>query len=200
MKIARRVALEIMEWTEKDGFWYRYGDPTGLKVATEPHHYPAAGYFRPDRSWFQMTLMAYRIFHVTRAIASFRFPSGHVEAVFNDGEIEAAHRTEREDIIVEQFKDKEAACEAALAFWDAFHKGTEMYDSSDPYAVDATKIFGITLAEVTPQLRSRAKTIRMGIEYGASPKKLMDSLNLTPEQVANISREFTETYPHLKGL
>ena len=59
------------------------------------------------------------------------------------------------------------------ALIDAFRKGTDIH------TVTASQVFGVPEAEVTPELRKRAKAVNFGIVYGISDFSLSQDIGVT---------------------
>ncbi|RJQ14172.1 MAG: DNA polymerase I [Nitrospiraceae bacterium] len=60
----------------------------------------------------------------------------------------------------------------------------------DIHTRTATELFGVSAAEVTPEMRRRAKTVNFGIVYGISPYGLSRQLGIPPDE----SRDYIDTY------
>ena len=60
----------------------------------------------------------------------------------------------------------------------------------DIHAHTASLIFGVKESDVTPEMRSIAKTVNFGIIYGMSPYGLSQSLNID----VNKAKEFIDAY------
>jgi DNA polymerase-1 len=72
------------------------------------------------------------------------------------------------------------------AFLEAFRQGEDIHRQT------ASIIFGVPLAEVTPEMRSQAKTINFGTIYGQGPFALSKKLGISNEEArAFIAEYFT---------
>ena len=85
-----------------------------------------------------------------------------------------AHATE-DKILVEAFKNNE-----------------------DIHAETASKVFGVSLEDVTKEMRRRAKAVNFGIIYGQTSYGLSESLGITPGEAKDIITKYFETYPKIK--
>ncbi|MCH7656972.1 MAG: DNA polymerase I [Bacteroidetes bacterium] len=68
----------------------------------------------------------------------------------------------------------------------------------DIHASTAAKIYGISLNEVTKELRGRAKTANFGIIYGISAFGLARRMNLALSDARKFIEEYFKTYPGVK--
>ncbi|RLC65039.1 MAG: DNA polymerase I [Chloroflexi bacterium] len=68
----------------------------------------------------------------------------------------------------------------------------------DIHATTASKIFGIPVAEVTPEMRRNAKTVNFGVVYGMSDYGLEQATNLSREEAAQFISLYFEKYPGVK--
>ncbi len=75
---------------------------------------------------------------------------------------------------------------------DAFRHG------SDFHASTAASIFGISVDEVTPDLRSRAKAVNFGIVYGQQAFGLSRSLSIPVKEAQGMIDRYFEAYPDVK--
>jgi DNA polymerase I len=71
-------------------------------------------------------------------------------------------------------------------------------NEEDIHTATAAKIFKIPENEVTPSMRSRAKTANFGIIYGISAFGLSQRLNITRSEAADLIRGYFESYPMVK--
>jgi DNA polymerase-1 len=69
----------------------------------------------------------------------------------------------------------------------------------DIHAATASQIFGVPLAEVTPELRRRAKTINFGIIYGISPFGLSQQLGCSQGESKQIIEAYFAEYPGIRA-
>jgi len=75
---------------------------------------------------------------------------------------------------------------------EAFKKG------DDIHAITASKIFGVSLPDVTKDMRRKAKAVNFGIIYGQSRYGLSEALNITPAEAQEFIDKYFETYPNIK--
>ena len=68
----------------------------------------------------------------------------------------------------------------------------------DIHAITAAQIFGVDLAEVTPQMRRSAKAVNFGIIYGISPFGLAQNLGISTAEAKNYIDRYFETYPTIR--
>lgn len=78
------------------------------------------------------------------------------------------------------------------ALIEAFERG------EDIHAATASRIFGIPLAEVTPEQRRRAKTANFGIIYGISAFGLSQRLNIPRKEAGELIEGYFRSYPGVK--
>jgi len=76
---------------------------------------------------------------------------------------------------------------------DAFREG------KDIHATTAAQMFGLSMAEVTPDLRRQAKTINFGIIYGISAHGLAQRLGIERLRAAEYIELYFEQYPGIKA-
>ena len=67
---------------------------------------------------------------------------------------------------------------------DAFIKGEDIHTAT------ASKVFGVDMDSVTPELRKRAKAVNFGIVYGIGDFSLAQDLNIARKQ----AREYIDSY------
>lgn len=75
---------------------------------------------------------------------------------------------------------------------EAFQKG------QDIHAATASKIYKVSLEEVTREQRSKAKTANFGIIYGISVFGLAERLNVDRKEAKELIDGYFENYPHVK--
>lgn len=75
---------------------------------------------------------------------------------------------------------------------DAFRNGTDIH------AVTASQMFGVPVAEVTGELRRRAKTINFGIIYGISAHGLATRLGIGRSEAADYIARYFAQYPGIR--
>ena len=71
-------------------------------------------------------------------------------------------------------------------------------DGIDIHAATASAMFGVPLAEMTPDLRRRAKTINFGIIYGISAFGLADRLGIGREEASAFIKQYFERFPGIR--
>ncbi len=76
---------------------------------------------------------------------------------------------------------------------DAFRKGLDIH------AATAARIFGVSLEEVTSDMRRKAKTANFGIIYGISAFGLSERLSIPRKEAAHIINAYFEQYPAVKS-
>jgi DNA polymerase-1 len=81
-------------------------------------------------------------------------------------------------------------------------KDTNMIDSflkgKDIHTTTAMKIFNTSETEVTPQMRSLAKTINFGLIYGMGARKLSREINTTTKEAQQYIDSYFATYPNIQ--
>ncbi|UWQ21927.1 DNA polymerase I [Jannaschia sp. W003] len=78
------------------------------------------------------------------------------------------------------------------ALEEAFRAG------DDVHAVTASEMFGVPLAEMTPDVRRSAKAINYGIVYGISGFGLARNLRIPREEATEFIRRYFEKFPGIK--
>ncbi len=81
-------------------------------------------------------------------------------------------------------------CQALI---DAFNTGHDVHRET------ASKVFGVKLEEVTPQMRSRAKAVNFGIIYGISEYGLAKNIGSTPREARGYIDAYFKEYPEVKS-
>ena len=81
--------------------------------------------------------------------------------------------------------------------------GDAQYDlafcnQEDIHTATAAKIFKVAENEVTPVMRSRAKTANFGIIYGISSFGLSQRLNISRTEASDLIKGYFESYPQVK--
>jgi DNA polymerase-1 len=71
-------------------------------------------------------------------------------------------------------------------------------DNLDIHSSTAAKVFGVSLEEVTSEMRRRAKMVNFGIIYGISPFGLSERLNIPRKEAATIIENYFREYPLIK--
>ena len=86
---------------------------------------------------------------------------------------------------------------ASLAHVDelirAFHEGIDIHSKT------ASDVNHVSLDEVTPSMRSRAKAVNFGIIYGISSYGLSSDLNISPKEAKEFIDRYFDTYPGIKN-
>ena len=80
-------------------------------------------------------------------------------------------------------------CKALL---EAYRNGLDIH------AATAAKLFGVSLSEVTPELRRRAKTINFGIIYGMSAFGLAKDLGCSNDEAQRYINAYFAAHPEVK--
>jgi DNA polymerase I len=75
---------------------------------------------------------------------------------------------------------------------EAFNNG------EDIHAATAAKVFDVPLAEVSRDMRSKAKMVNFGIIYGISAFGLSQRLNISRTEASEIIKSYFEKYPKIK--
>jgi DNA polymerase-1 len=75
---------------------------------------------------------------------------------------------------------------------DAFSLGTDIH------AVTASKVFGVTVADVTRDMRSKAKMVNFGIIYGISAFGLSQRLSIPRKEAKEIIDNYFQEYASIK--
>ena len=77
---------------------------------------------------------------------------------------------------------------------DAFRGGHDIHRET------ASKVFGVPLDEVTPQLRSNAKAVNFGVIYGMSGFGLAEELTISRKQAEQYIRDYFERFKGVKAF
>ena len=72
-------------------------------------------------------------------------------------------------------------------------------DGADIHSRTASEVFGVPLAEMTPDVRNRAKAINFGIVYGMSAFRLANDLGITKAEAQAYIDGYFARYPAVKG-
>lgn len=80
------------------------------------------------------------------------------------------------------------------SFLDAFRQG------QDVHARTAAEVFGVSLPEVTPDMRRKAKAVNFGIVYGISDYGLSRDLHIPRQEAAGYIERYFEHYPGVKAF
>lgn len=78
------------------------------------------------------------------------------------------------------------------AMLEAFKSG------EDIHAATASKVYSVTLENVTSDMRRNAKMVNFGIIYGISPFGLADRLNISRTEARTIIENYFKQYPYIK--
>jgi DNA polymerase-1 len=71
-------------------------------------------------------------------------------------------------------------------------------NNKDIHADTASKIFGVSLDNVTKDMRRKAKAVNFGIIYGQTSYGLAESLGISPGEAKQIIDRYFRTYPKVK--
>lgn len=75
------------------------------------------------------------------------------------------------------------------AMIEAFRSG------QDIHATTASKVYGVPVEQVTPQMRSSCKAVNFGIVYGISDFSLAQDIGVTRKEAAAFIQSYLDTYP-----
>ncbi len=75
----------------------------------------------------------------------------------------------------------------------AFNSGADFHAST------AARVFGVSVEEVTPQMRSRAKAVNFGIVYGQQAFGLAQSLEIPMAEAKQMIDRYFEAYPGVRA-
>lgn len=81
-------------------------------------------------------------------------------------------------------------CEAMM---EAFNNKIDLHSST------AAKVNGVSIEEVTKEMRRRAKAVNFGIVYGMSDWGLSETLHIAPWEAAEFIEKYFAIYPEIKG-
>ena len=79
------------------------------------------------------------------------------------------------------------------ALKQAFHEG------EDIHALTASQVFGLSVGDLDPLMRRKAKAINFGIIYGISAFGLGRQLGITTEEAADYMKAYFERYPGIQA-
>ncbi len=68
----------------------------------------------------------------------------------------------------------------------------------DVHTLTASKVFGVSIDEVTKDMRRKAKAVNFGIVYGQSKYGLAKALNISNSQAQDFIDKYFESYPKIK--
>lgn len=80
------------------------------------------------------------------------------------------------------------------AFIEAFRRGDDIHRQT------ASVIFGVPVAQVTPEMRARAKTINFGTIYGQGPFALSKQLGITQEEAKAFITQYFERFAGVRAF
>jgi len=72
-------------------------------------------------------------------------------------------------------------------------------NDGDIHARTASELFGVSMDNVTGEMRRRAKTVNFGVVYGISPYGLSQELGITPEEAKNYIDTYFERHKGVKN-
>jgi DNA polymerase-1 len=75
---------------------------------------------------------------------------------------------------------------------EAFHNGVDIHSTT------ASKVYGVALDQVVPEMRNKAKMVNFGIIYGISPFGLSQRLNIPRKEAADIIDAYFREFPAIK--
>ena len=73
-------------------------------------------------------------------------------------------------------------------------------EAEDIHAITASRVFGVPLPDVTPEMRRNAKAVNFGIVYGISAFGLSDNLSISRKEATEYINSYFETYPQVKAF
>ncbi len=71
-------------------------------------------------------------------------------------------------------------------------------EERDIHSVTASQVFGVSLGEVTSQMRRNAKAVNFGIIYGISEYGLAKNIKVSPKEASSYIKRYFEMYPSVK--
>ena len=87
-----------------------------------------------------------------------------------------------------------------LAHFSACKELVEGYNRGvDIHAVTASQVFGVSMDEVTPQMRRSAKAVNFGIIYGISAFGLSEDLGISAKKAQEYINKYFESYSSVKN-
>lgn len=99
-------------------------------------------------------------------------------------------------ILSVDYSQVELRLAAALADVKALKQAFQ--DGVDIHALTASQVFGVPLAEVTPDLRRSAKAVNFGIIYGISAFGLARQLNCSNGEAADFIKRYLSTFREIQ--
>ncbi|MBC7749148.1 MAG: DNA polymerase I, partial [Methylotenera sp.] len=106
-------------------------------------------------------------------------------------------RDENYTLISADYSQIELRVIAALSGEENMIKAFQNHE--DIHKSTASKVFNVSLEEVTREQRSHAKTVNFGIIYGVSAFGLSNQTNLSRKESADLIEAYYQTYPRLKS-
>ena len=86
-----------------------------------------------------------------------------------------------------------------LAHVSKDHNLIEAFKSGiDVHTLTASKVFDVSVDEVTKDMRRKAKAVNFGIVYGQTKYGLAKALQIMPQEAENFINKYFETYPNVK--
>jgi len=115
-ELAFAIAEDVMHWKVRGDLWYRGASCTGLKVARSITDYPEGGFFRPDRNYFHLGLVKFKVMTDTSATYKTKFMGKDLKVEFNDGNIST---TVRDEMSLDDFQNEigALACYLFVLAW-----------------------------------------------------------------------------------
>ncbi|MFB0516951.1 MAG: DNA polymerase I, partial [Candidatus Neomarinimicrobiota bacterium] len=71
-------------------------------------------------------------------------------------------------------------------------------EERDIHSQTAATVFGVSLAEVTPDMRRTAKVVNFGIMYGAGPFRMSQELDISIQEGRELINRYFNTYPGIR--
>ena len=75
---------------------------------------------------------------------------------------------------------------------EAFNEGIDIHTKT------AMDVFGVSMDEVSPEMRRRAKTVNFGIVYGISDFGLASQLDISRKEAASFIEQYYRSYPKIR--
>ena len=73
-------------------------------------------------------------------------------------------------------------------------------EGHDIHAITASKVFNVSLENVTPQMRRNAKAVNFGVVYGISAFGLSEGLSISRKEAQQYIDDYFKTYPKVKAF
>ena len=88
-----------------------------------------------------------------------------------------------------------------LAHFSSDQRLSEAFaNDEDIHARVAGQVHGVELAEVTPEMRRKAKAVNFGVIYGQSPFGLAKQLGIDSDEAAQFIDAYFDGYPRIEGF